>query len=209
MMANARAILLIVLPVIGGDSEARAQGLLDRLFGGLQPRPSYEMPPPEPPGISVAPPSSATAPGSAGPRQGGAAFCVRLCDGRFFPVQATPGASAAQLCTAFCPRSPTKIFSGSDIKNAVAADGTRYAALPHAFAYRERMVADCSCDGIDSVGLAHIDPVADPALRSGDMVATQDGLAVFKGWNARQGERPSPSFAPAPRSGAPTEPASR
>jgi hypothetical protein len=135
------------------------------------------------------------------------AYCVRLCDGRFFPVQATGNATPAQLCTAFCPLSPTKVFFGNDIKTAVAADGSHYAALPHAFLYRARLVANCSCDGANSGGLARIDLEADTALRSGDLVATPDGLAAFKGWNPAQGERQTPTFAPVPKSAAPIAPA--
>jgi len=185
---------------------ALTQGLLERLFGGLQPPPSYEAPPPQPSApsgpISTPRPSVAS---TAGPRRT-TSYCVRLCDGRFFPVQATRDATPAQLCTAFCPLSPTKVFFGSDIKTAIAADGSHYAGLPHAFLYRDRFVANCSCDGKDSVGLAHIDLHADTALRGGDLVATPDGLAVFKGWNPGQGERQTPTFTPVPRSSAPVLP---
>jgi hypothetical protein len=199
MRANAHAIVVTATLALGGSEAAQAQGLFDRLFRGMQPNPSYEMPaPPEP---TIAPPPAAAAPG--GPRRGGAAVCVRLCDGRFFPVQQTSGMNAAQLCTAFCPHTPTKVFSGGDIRSAVAADGTRYAGLPHAFAYRERIIANCSCNGIDSLGLANINPSADPGLRTGDLVSTPEGLAVFNGWNAtKPGERASPSFSPVVRGGA-------
>jgi hypothetical protein len=182
---------------------AGAQGLLDRLFGGLQPQPSYETPPPLPPPSGAAPPPVTARP--SGPSRT-TVYCVRLCDGRFFPIQPTSGATPAQLCAAFCPLSPTKIFSGNDIKTAVAADGSRYTNLAHAYLHRERFVANCSCDGKDSVGLAPIDLNADTALRAGDLVATPDGLAVFKGWTQRQGERQSPTFTPLPRSPPPAAP---
>jgi len=182
---------------------AWAQGLLDRLFGGLQPRPSYETPLSPEPGAAVPPPRTAVPPPfvaapPSGPSRSNI-YCVRLCDGRFFPIQPTGGTTPAQLCAAFCPLTPTKIFSGGDIKSAVAADGTHYANLAHAFLYRERFAPNCSCDGKDSGGLAPIDLNADTALRAGDIVATQDGLAVFKGWAAKQGERQSPTFTPLPR----------
>src|SRR5439155_22971988 len=74
------------------------------------------------------------------------AFCVRLCDGRFFPIQRSSGANAAQVCNSFCPAARTKIFSGGVINYAVANDGTRYSELPNAFAYRDQIVADCSCN---------------------------------------------------------------
>src|SRR6266540_4145032 len=112
-------------------------------------------------------------------------YCVRLCDGRFFPVSApvaSSGASAARICSAMCPAARTAIFHGSSIDNAVAARGERYTDLDKAFLYRERIVADCTCNGKDAFGLAKIELSADPTLRAGDIVANASGLAVFRGW---------------------------
>ena len=44
---------------------------------------------------------------------GGQAFCVRTCDGRYFPVAASDKASRAASCNSFCPASETKVFYGS------------------------------------------------------------------------------------------------
>ena len=49
---------------------------------------------------------------------GGQAFCVRTCDGRYFPVAASDKASRAASCNSFCPASETKVFYGSNIDNA-------------------------------------------------------------------------------------------
>jgi uncharacterized protein DUF2865 len=100
---------------------------------------------------------------------------VGMCDGRFFPIQPVKAASPAQLCTALCPATPTKIFHGTEIKQAVAADGVRYGALANAFAYRDRIAPRCTCNGKDHYGLAAIAIGTDPTLRAGDMVATRDG----------------------------------
>lgn len=101
------------------------------------------------------------------------AYCVRLCDGHYFPVQP---AHAGQLCSAFCPASKTKVFAGTDVAEARASDGARYADLENAFVYRDHLVDGCTCNGVDSAGLARIDVKNDPTAQRGDMVATANGL---------------------------------
>ena len=90
----------------------------------------------------------------------GPAFCVRSCDGRYFPLTAR-NASPAQLCQAFCPASPTKVFFGSNIDGASSATGERYADSENAYAYRKAMRADCTCNGRDPAGLAPVDLTLD------------------------------------------------
>ncbi|MBI5111921.1 MAG: DUF2865 domain-containing protein [Rhodovulum sp.] len=110
-----------------------------------------------------------------------AAYCVRLCDGRFFPLTPAPTVTPAKLCGALCPASRTKVFEGPGIDQAMAPDGSRYAALPTAHLYRRELVGGCTCNGRDAFGLAKIDLAADPTLRTGDVVATGDGFKVFRG----------------------------
>lgn len=121
--------------------------------------------------------------GAAGP---GAAFCVRLCDGRYFPIQGRRDFSAAEQCNSFCPASETKVFAGRSIAYATAADGQRYADLPNAFVYRERLVPGCGCDGKDRVGVAQVPVAEDPTLQRGDIVVTNSGFTVYNGRNPRQ-----------------------
>ena len=118
----------IVGPVALTPEMSAAQGLLDFLFGGgqkQQPQTSSfgnpfnnnpQSPPPQPVIVSAGP-----------------AFCVRSCDGKYFPLM-RGAAAPAQMCQAFCPASPTKVFFGSNIDRAYAATGERYAdsenALP-------------------------------------------------------------------------------
>jgi hypothetical protein len=105
---------------------------------------------------------------------------VRSCDGRYFPL--TRGnATPVQMCQAFCPASPTKIFFGSTIDNAASANGERYAESENAFAYRKTLRADCTCNGRDPVGLAPVDLTLDTSLRPGDVIATTDGLVAYSG----------------------------
>jgi hypothetical protein len=118
---------------------------------------------------------------------GGTAYCVRLCDGRYFPLSspvATSRASAANVCSALCPAAKTAIFRGGDIDNAYGTRGERYADLDTAFVYRDRLVSDCTCNGHDAFGLARLDVSTDPTLRAGDIVATNAGLQVFNGSRA-------------------------
>jgi Protein of unknown function (DUF2865) len=175
------AAFLAAVLFAGSPGEARAQGLFD-LFGGSQraaapAAPAQSLAHADP----VAPPSSRRPAHPTTTAGRTVAYCVRLCDGRHFPIQHHNAATPVQLCSALCPASQTKIFSGSDISRAVAKDGTRYAALENAFAYRTRLVADCTCNGKDSFGLAPIDISADPTLRAGDIVATDGGQVAFAG----------------------------
>jgi hypothetical protein len=117
---------------------------------------------------------------------GSVVYCVRLCDGRFFPMQRHSGVSAGQACGAFCPASRTTVFHGSNIEHAVSADGKRYADLGSAFLYRERIVPDCTCNGKDAFGLVHTPFEEDATLRVGDIVATSTGLMAYNGGGRRQ-----------------------
>jgi hypothetical protein len=125
----------------------------------------------------------------AGPQAGAAqadvtTYCVRLCDGRYFPLSspaASSKATSAKVCSTMCPAAKTAVFRGSAIDGATNNDGGRYADLGNAFVYRERLVADCTCNGRDPFGLARVDIATDPTLRAGDIVATGGSLQVFKG----------------------------
>src|SRR6266478_3602197 len=109
---------------------------------------------------------------------GGLAYCVRTCDGRYFPVTAPDNASRASSCNSFCPASETKLVYGSSIDNAAGEDGTPYSELPNAFRYRTEIVAGCTCNGRDQFGLAPVKIEDDPTLRKGDIVAGSSGLVV-------------------------------
>ena len=59
------------------------------------------------------------------------------------------------------------VFSGSKIDSAVAPNGTRYADLDNAFAYRDKVVDNCSCNGKDGLGLARADGTERSDLAAG------------------------------------------
>jgi hypothetical protein len=106
----------------------------------------------------------------------GQAFCVRTCDGRYFPVTGPDRESRASACNSFCPASETKVVYGSNIDSATTERGKPYSELPNAFRYRNEIVAGCTCNGKDQFGLVHVDIEWDPTLRRGDIVASANGL---------------------------------
>lgn len=108
----------------------------------------------------------------------GQAYCVRTCDGRYFPISASDSQSRAASCNSFCPASETKVVYGSNIDNAATESGEPYSELPNAFRYRNELVAGCTCNGKDQIGLAPVKIENDPTLRKGDIVAGADGLMV-------------------------------
>jgi hypothetical protein len=118
---------------------------------------------------------------------------VRSCDGKYFPLM-RGAASPAQMCQAFCPASPTKVFFGSSIASAYATTGERYADSENAFAYRKALRADCTCNAHNPAGLASVDLAMDGSLRSGDVLATADGLVAYSG--IRVGNDQTPDFTP-------------
>ena len=109
---------------------------------------------------------------------GGLAYCVRTCDGRYFPIAGTDKESRAAACSSLCPNADTELVYGSPIDNAATENGKPYSKLPNAFKYRNELVAGCTCNGKDPVGLARVEPEKDPTLRSGDIVAGNNGLVV-------------------------------
>src|ERR1700754_2552061 len=160
---------------------ASAEDLLDFLFGGAAKQQHRQAPAQanffsDPFGLNqqAPPPRRAAASGS------GPAFCVRSCDGKYFPL-ARGNASPAQMCQSFCPASMTKVFFGSTIDGASSATGERYADSENAFAYRKALRADCTCNGRDPAGLAPVDLTLATSLRPGDVIATTSGLVAYTG----------------------------
>jgi hypothetical protein len=167
---------------VGPVQPASAQSLFEALFGGFR----RHAPEPMPQASSYAdtlPLFSNRPSGEASGFGHGTVYCVRTCDGRYFPLQRHAGSTPAELCKSFCPAAKTMVFSGGKIDTAVAQNGTRYADLDNAFAYRDKVTDGCSCNGKDGLGLARVDTLSDPTLRPGDIVATDDGLTTYSGNN--------------------------
>jgi hypothetical protein len=163
--------------------QPQSQSPFSFFFGGFQ-RPS------QPPSASAYAPETPDAPrpdnvAPRGETGSGVAYCVRLCDGKFFPIP-RGNASAVETCSSFCPASQTKIFAGGgSIDHAVARDGSRYSDLASAFLFRTRIVPGCTCNGRDAFGLASVKPAEDPTLRAGDVVATETGFMAYRGGGKR------------------------
>ncbi|ETR77551.1 hypothetical protein X566_07825 [Afipia sp. P52-10] len=118
-------------------------------------------------------------------------FCVRTCDGRYYPI----AAGGEATCQSICPNAETSVFKGSSIETAVNKDGRSYARLPNALRFRNEMVPQCSCLASSTTGLSYVNIDNDPTIRSGDIVANANGLMV-----ASKARRSRITFRPISRS---------
>ena len=199
--AAAMSLILVLCGLIAAPT-AQAEddyvaSLLGGLFGGGRPQPpSFRLPFGE--GIRVGPQRYAPRARLRSYGGGSQAFCVRTCDGRYFPVAASDDHDPTAACNSFCPASRTEVVYGSNIDNAATANGKSYSELPNAFRYRSELVAGCTCNGKDQIGLAPVKIESDPTLRKGDLVAGENGLMVA----GRSGDRRGASlqFSPASKS---------
>lgn len=128
--------------------------------------------------------------------QGG--FCVRTCDGRFFPMSrvSVSEADSGKMCEASCPGAEMKIYSGSDIESATTGQGDAYKRLANAFRFQREIVPQCSCGAKAISGLAAIAIEDDMTLRTGDIVAADDGFKIVSISGERSSARRSIMFRP-------------
>jgi len=176
-------------PAYAGDFFSNLFGV----FGARPPAPRPQMILP----FGEEGPQSMEAPPPRVAYAGGQAWCVRTCDGRYFPITGRDPQSKAASCNSFCPASQTEIVYGNDIDHAATSSGKPYSELPNAFKYRSEMVAGCTCNGKDAAGLAPVPIDKDPTLRKGDIVAGADGLLVA---NPGSGKHAELNFSPLPES---------
>src|SRR6201999_4135077 len=166
-----------VLAALASAPAVHAQDLFSNFFGmfGGQPRSRPPMTP-----LAYAGEEGTESGGSRGRVSygGSQAFCVRTCDGRYFPISNSGNQSRAASCNSFCPASETKVVYGGTIDSAVTDGGKPYSELPNAFRYRDELVAGCTCNGKDPTGLASVKIEDDPTLRRGDIVAGPNGLMM-------------------------------
>lgn len=194
-IAAALSAALALVPKVA----AAEDNFFQALFGGLSQQQQQQHRAPaqanffaDPFGLNQQPAQPQSAPRVAS--GGGSAFCVRSCDGKYFPLQLRAGSTPAQMCRAFCPAGNAKVYFGSRIDSATASDGESYADSDNAFAFRTALKPDCTCNGRDPAGLAPIDLSQDTSLRAGDVVATADGLVAYTG--VRLGAEQKPDFTP-------------
>ena len=117
-----------------------------------------------------------------------AVFCVRTCDGFYFPLQTSKLAGGPEgqkkICKAMCPGSPTIIYSariGSDIEGSVDIKGNSYSKLSTALRFRKETTPGCSCQSQLGDGLADLPITQDTTLKKGDMVVSRTGVRTFQG----------------------------
>jgi hypothetical protein len=188
----------LALAVLASVPSAQAEDFFSALFGGFGGGARRGTPIPLP----FANEGMPMAPGERGRARvvtyGGQAFCVRTCDGRYFPVSGSDNQSRAASCSSFCPASDTKVVYGSNIDDAATEGGKAYSEMPNAFRYRDEIVAGCTCNGKDQFGLAPVRIEEDPTVRKGDLVASSDGLMVAGRSADKRGA--SLNFSPASKS---------
>ncbi len=195
----AGVFLLVALLGFLAPAQSGAEGLLDFLFGPDEPA-QQAAPQRAPRDSGAARRGKQKALGDVrfGPKQrdgggGGSAmstdpatggFCVRTCDGYFFPLIKSTSASRQQSCELACPSAPMEIYDGSTIESARNAKGQRYASLPVAFAFRDKATSKCVCnDPQSSQTFFERTAKSDPTLRSGDIVVEGAGAFVYSGAN--------------------------
>lgn len=179
-------------------SAAQAEDFLSALFGAFG---VHRPQPPMTPLPYAGEDGTTTGPDGMVPRSrvyASQAYCVRTCDGRYFPISSSGNQSRAASCSSFCPASETSVVYGGNIDSAVTESGRPYSELPNAFRYRDELVAGCTCNGKNPAGLAAVKIEDDPTLRRGDIVAGPDGLMVASRGSDRRGA--SLEFSPAPDS---------
>ena len=194
-----RVMLATLIMIALSAPTASSQGVFETLFGTFKRPPTPVITPQVSSYAEPLPLFSHTLDNRPAGDVGGpwVAYCVRLCDGRFFPLARSFAISPAEQCRSFCPAAKTKIFGGNSINHAAAADGSRYANLDTAFLYRTRVVENCTCNGRDAFGLARMNVAADPTLRAGDIVAINGGFAAYTG--SKSAARQSADFTPIDR----------
>jgi hypothetical protein len=187
VLGSALGLALALAPASG-----EAEGLFDFLFG---PDPAPQAAPPR--ARDSAPARRAKVQGSVGfgksksgpaggaglasdPRVGG--FCVRTCDGYFFPLIKATRATRQQSCELACPSAQMEVFDGASIDSARNRKGQRYSALPRAFAFRDKATGACQCNDPKS-SQSYFERTArdDPTLQTGDILVETGGAFVYRG----------------------------
>lgn len=116
-------------------------------------------------------------------------ICVRLCDGFHAPIGHLRAASDMKaheaLCQAMNPGIPVKVFrvaaGSTNIGDAQAADGKRYAALPMAYSHESTKDAAACRPAIVQAGERRVSLLRDFTLRPGDSVVLDGKVRTFVG----------------------------
>lgn len=112
----------------------------------------------------------------------GGTFCVRSCDGYFFPMPGAGKASQQSMCEMACPSAAVDVYRGGSIETSRNARGQSYAALPNAFSFRAKVTEKCGCNAAESSQARALKSLRqDPTLRNGDIIFDTAGASVVRG----------------------------
>ena len=140
--------------------------------------------------------------GPAAKQRSARVFCVRRCDGAFYPlavdVLSDWMGDMDRICQAQCPASASAAYAGEgadDVADAVASDGSPYSALPGAFKFRHGSTPACACRAPHQSwadALAGADALLEP--HEGDVTVT----AALSAAMARPARSPGKATSAAP-----------
>ena len=110
----------------------------------------------------------------------GGGYCVRACDGYYFPLIKLSRISGQHSCELACPSAQVQLYEGASIEQAHNAKGQRYSALPAAFSFRDKLTAGCACNDPAAshdyyLGLSR----RDPTLQTGDILVGEKGAFIY------------------------------
>ncbi|TLG72822.1 DUF2865 domain-containing protein [Methylocystis sp. B8] len=112
----------------------------------------------------------------------GGGYCVRACDGYYFPLIKSSVISGQQSCQFACPATRVQLYEGPSIEEARNAKGERYTSLSTAFSFREKLTPGCSCNEPAESHDYYIRlSLKDPTLRTSDIVVGEKGAFVYSG----------------------------
>ena len=150
-----RRMMLVAAATLAGSvalvpRTAAAEGLFDFLFGGAkqqqQKAPAQANFFADPLGLNQ---QAAPQPRVAG---SGPAFCVRSCDGGFFPLNFSARHGnldqLTELCKALCPNAEVAVYTRNpahDVSTALSIDGQPYKDLPNALKFVKSVEPNCGC----------------------------------------------------------------
>jgi hypothetical protein len=183
-----QAAFAIAVALLLASAPAGAEGLLEFLFGpDPAPAPQGAARPSVPSRrakavgeLRYAKPRAVGSNFATDPAAGG--FCVRTCDGYFFPLIKSTRATRQQSCELACPSAEMEIYDGATIETARNRKGQRYSALPRAFAFRDGASQACACnDPLTAASRAEQAGESDPTLQSGDVLVETGGAFVYSG----------------------------
>ena len=191
-----RSVIVVVFAGLIGSipPSAQAGDLIDTILG------VFGTPPPAASPVQIVPSEVVSAPlrititpSWSSAFRGVSGYCVRLCDGRYFPLpRFASSTTPVKICAALCPYSRTMVYWGAPIDQARTSNGSRYSDLTTAFGYRKEVVQNCTCNGTDIFGTAAI---PSHGKRTGMRVGASCGIRCRR--SSPQGSaRCSPTTAP-------------